>query len=133
MIRPLDSSKELVRLLDKITSEYNDYNKLLSNVDLELSDVLHEIQNTVFSGYKGYKLAMKIKELTLKRHNLKAEFKVAQKLYQSLRDRKVTAQSITDLAKHLQDEFLRYIESEYKPRVLKEGDQNAGSKVNQND
>jgi hypothetical protein len=88
-MKQFDFTAELTALLTHINDEYYNYNKQLSNIDMELSAVLHEIQNTNFSASKGYELAIKVKMLRLKRHQLKAEHSVAQKLFNTLKDKKL--------------------------------------------
>jgi hypothetical protein len=117
----LDSSKELVRLVNEINNNYHRLNKELSKIDLVITDLLHEIQNTNFSASHGYMLALELKQLRLSRHSLKMEHSIAQKLFDKLRDRKLTPQTVTAIDGNLQDDYLRYLNSEYKPRLVNEG------------
>lgn len=115
----LDSSKALVKLINDINDDYVRLNKELSFIDLKLTDLLHEIQNTNFSASHGYLLALELKQLRLERHSIKMEYSIAQKLHDKLRDRKLTPQTVTAIDGNLQDDYLRYLNSEYKPRVKK--------------
>lgn len=52
----------------------------VSTVDCELQDLLHEIELTSFNASEGYQLARKIKEVLMRRRQIKDCFKIIQLL-----------------------------------------------------
>lgn len=91
---------EMKNLIDKNKSDISDR---LSEIDLELSDMLHYIEFHKFSACEGYKLCKKLQEILDRRRVIKNEMKVVQET-----ERIYNPLSITDKVKH----------QIYEPRVL---------------
>lgn len=85
---------------------------MLSNVDKEISDILHYIENYTFSACEGYKLAKALKVAREKRRKIKDQIEIIRYIDES------TGVSIANgfLNKNIRD----MNEREYTPRVLKE-------------
>lgn len=66
---------EIKNLIDENMSDISDR---LSEVDLELSDMLHYIEFHKFSACEGYKLCKKLQQILDRRRVIKNEMKVAQ-------------------------------------------------------
>jgi hypothetical protein len=65
--------EKLLELTNEIKQKLIDCNNQLSNIDVQISDVLHYIENENFNACQGFIYAKKLKELRLQRRRIKAE------------------------------------------------------------
>ena len=80
----LDWMKKLEGLLEEFKVGFDDQRKRLSEVDLELSEILHELENVRFNVVEGYYYAKRIQELRVKRRLIKSEFEKYQRVNSQL-------------------------------------------------
>lgn len=65
--------EQIIELTNEIHNILVEYNKQLSNIDTQISDVLHFIENENFNAAQGYGYAKKLKQLRTERRRIKRE------------------------------------------------------------
>lgn len=80
----LEWMNKLEGLLKEFKAGFDDQRKRLSEVDLELSEILHELESVRFNAIEGYCYAKKIQILRVKRRQIKIEFEMYQRVNSQL-------------------------------------------------
>lgn len=84
----------------------------LSNVDKALNDIIHYCEFYNFNASQGYKISKKIKELRIKRRDIKNELDVIQFILNKNRTNNIKKES---------QEFINQLNTQqYEPRILTE-------------
>lgn len=68
-----DYSDQLLNIYNSIEDSFKDLSDKLSNIDIEEQKILHEIENTNFNACIGFLLAKQLKEIRMRRRNIKNE------------------------------------------------------------
>ena len=85
---------------------------MLSEADKEISDILHYIEFFNFSASDGYKLSKALKDVRLRRREIKNQIEIIEYINSS------TGTSISE--GHLNRQLEAISEKQYTPRVLNE-------------
>lgn len=65
--------EQVMQLTNNIKNLLAEYNRQLSNIDIQISDILHFIENENFNASQGYGYAKKLKQLRMERRRVKIE------------------------------------------------------------
>jgi hypothetical protein len=75
-------TEQFAKMLESLTEEWEQLVDGVSQTDLETQDLLHEIELTKFNAVEGYMLTSKLKEIRLRRREIKNDLEV----YSSFKD-----------------------------------------------
>jgi hypothetical protein len=75
---------KLEDLIGEFKAGFDDQCKRLSDVDLELSEILYESEDVRFNEVEGHRYAKRIQELRAKRRQIKIEFEMYQRVNSQL-------------------------------------------------
>jgi flagellar biosynthesis chaperone FliJ len=73
--KAIDYANRLIELNREIEQTLRTLHKDAENIENQISDVLHVVENRTFSASQGYKLANILKHLRMKRRDIKNEIK----------------------------------------------------------
>lgn len=90
MCKAKELSQRLLNTYDEIDREYNRLNSLSSNIELKQQDVLHHIENSIFSASSGYMLAKQLKDIRNERRKIKDELDAMKSLKTRIQQHKDT-------------------------------------------
>lgn len=108
----LDKISELNGLINDATKRKDELNQQLSDVDKELSDIMHYIEFCNLNASQGYKAYKMVKDRRIKRRSIKNELVVVD----AILDKKISDQIVGEMKKIIHSLDNRT----YTPRVLNE-------------
>lgn len=112
---------QLVNMYDEIAVEYDKYIEELKQVDLEIQDVLHFIENGKFNVVQGYDFAKQIQILRQKRRHVKNEIEPLQSLIEGyIKKNQDHLKRVRGNIRKKDEKLQELVENKvYNPRVLK--------------
>jgi hypothetical protein len=112
--------EQILQLTDDVNKLLEEYTRQLSNIDIQISDVLHFIENEKFNASQGYAYAKKLKQLRVERRKIKTEIEPLRMLnattLKTLHPLKCTLGGITKKDEEVQ----KYVtgEKKYTPKAI---------------
>lgn len=111
--------EQVMQLTNNINKILLEYNRQLSNLDIQISDILHFIENENFNASQGYGYAKKLKQLRIERRRIKIEIEPLRMLnsttLKNLQPLRCTMGNITKKDEELQKCIS---ERKYVPRAI---------------
>lgn len=107
--------EQLEEIYQQLNLHYEYVKKQMSNIDLQMEDMLHYIEQNNFSASEGYLLAKNLKTIRQNRRQIKNEFELLQILFPLLKnDQFNVLKTKNNLYQHLNNQNNK----KYFPRVL---------------
>lgn len=112
----LDNIYKAVESLDKVDSMQEEQSSMLQNVDWQISDYLHYIENEDINEKQAYAIIKKLKELRLIRRDLSNE-NIVENAFNRVRDRLNTLQNRKFFATEIHKEVNK-LNQDYNWRII---------------
>lgn len=124
MCKAKNYAEDILTICESIINDLNDSFTEQSNLALEEQDLLHTIENVNFNACGGYKLAKLLKDVRVRRRDLKIEQETLIKLKKDFVDKSMNNLKcvLGNITK--QNNILQGLKENkvYKPRILKSVD-----------
>lgn len=76
MTEAIQTTKNFLETLNAVEKEWGSWHEDLSQCNMEIQDLLHEIELTKFDAYRGYKLCKQLQEVRQRRRDIKNKIEV---------------------------------------------------------
>jgi hypothetical protein len=107
--------EQLEEVYGQAYSYFENLKRQVSNIDLQMQDILHYIESSSFSASKGYLLAKIIKNIRIKRRVTKNEFELLQSVITILDKNKI---DIEGLKKRAEKRIQAQLNETFTPKVV---------------
>lgn len=109
-------------IFEQAENELKELSEQIRLIELEQQDLLHFIENESFNASRGYCLAKQLKDLRIKRHEIKNEWDLMQSFVAGYIQPDKQKIAKVDLKIHNKEKGLNNLRDNkiYHPRVLKE-------------